>query len=138
MKKINIPSQILRFGLFSVLTISSLGVFSACKDREEDPNENVNVQFRVSTVDNAKINTTVTQVGTVQNHKFFSPPGDSWNSDNMIVNTKEGAVYVTANGVGPSATSKLIVSIWINGEKKATDTAKGVNLLAKTSVNFNK
>ena len=142
MKSTYIFGKKLGFGLLLFFSISLLGIFSSCKEREEDPNETLNVQFKVNTLEDVKMKAIVTQVGTVQNEKFFDPSlpetPASWVSEPMIVNTKQGAVHLSATGTGKKTDSQLIVSIWINGEKKAVDTAKGINLVAKTFVDFKK
>lgn len=137
MKRFYISGNIFRMSFLLAVAIFFATIFSGCKEREEDPNESLSVQFRVNTVNNVSMKAIVTQVGTVQSTKF-NPAGTSWSSEPQIVKTDQGAVHLAATGEGAGANSKLIVSIWINGEKKASDTATGINLTAKTVVDFNK
>ncbi len=142
MKKASTFRNIFRFSLILVIIFSFLNIFSSCKQREEDPHENVNVQFRVSALPTTKLKAIVTQVGTVQSTKFYDPTlpqtVTNWSSETMIVNTKEGAVHLSATAQGENTDSQVTVSIWINGEKKAENIAKGINIVAKTVVDFNK
>ena len=117
------------------LTISFLGVFSACKSREEDPNSSATVQFKVTATNNVDIKAIVTQVGTEQTSNY-NVNGTSWSSDAQIINTSLGAVHLSSTALGEDSDSKLITSIYVNGTLKASDTAQGVDLMAKTMVDL--
>ncbi|QFG52781.1 hypothetical protein [Chryseobacterium sp.] len=137
MKRTLLSRKKISFTLPLIASVTILSLFSSCKEREEDPNETLSVAFTVQATPLVDINAVVTQVGTVQSTKF-NVPGTTWSSEPQIVNSSVGAVHLAATGEGVDADSRLIVRIFVNGEQKAVDTAKGINLMAKTVVDFNK
>lgn len=137
MKRTFLPGKKMNFTLPLIASIAILSVFSSCKEREEDPNESLSVAFTVQATPGVEIKSVVTQVGTVQSTKF-NVPGTTWSSEPQIVNTSQGAVHLASTAEGTGADSRLIVRIFVNGEQKAVDTANGINLMAKTVVDFNK
>lgn len=138
MKKIYFSSKKIRTALFVAMGVAFFGAgLSSCKEEEEDPYQDVTVQFKVEANTGVEIKSVVTQVGTKQSTEFVVP-GTSWQSGAQLVNTKVGAVHLasTAEGLGPQ--SFLIVKILVNGEVKAADTTSGVTLMAKTTYDFSK
>ncbi|ODS89752.1 MAG: hypothetical protein ABS44_03730 [Chryseobacterium sp. SCN 40-13] len=116
---------------------AAVGVWSSCKDRDEDPNESVSVLFNVTGSPGVQLKAVVTQIGTVQGTVYnFTPPGNTWSSQPQIIDTSVGAVHLSMTGQGASADSRAVLSIWINGEKKTSDTVKGINLMGKSVVSF--
>ncbi len=139
MNKSILSRKFLAFSLALVFSVSIFSTVTSCKDREEDPNESVNVQFQVKYSTGVNVDAIITQVGTVQSTQFNIPSTPTtWNSEPQIVHTSKGAVHLSAIGDGVDSDSELIVNIMINGEMKATDTAKGLNLLAETVFDFKK
>ncbi len=136
MKRINTSAKKVRIGLLLMLT-AAVGVWSSCKDRDEDPNESVSVLFNVTGSPGVQLKAVVTQIGTVQGTVYnFTPPGNTWSSQPQIIDTSVGAVHLSMTGQGASAASRAVLSIWINGEKKTSDTVKGINLMGKSVVSF--
>lgn len=136
MKRINTSAKKIRIGLLLMLT-AAVGLWSSCKDRDEDPNESVSLVFRVDGSPGVQLKAVVTQIGTVQGSVYeFKPPGNNWSSEAHIIDTSVGAVNLSMTGQGIDTDSRAVLSIWINGEKKTSDTVKGINLMGKSTVSF--
>lgn len=107
-----------------------------CRDSEQEvEHRDVNVVFEVKASSGSKINAIVTQVGTAQN-SLYNLTNTSWKSQGQTVNTQQGALHLSATATGDTADATLSVSIFVNGEKVATQSATGTDLVAKTSVEF--
>ena len=132
MKNKYFSSKEFKFSTLFVFAIAVLGFLSSCK-KEDDENEQVAVNFVVTGDDIFKMKAVVTQVGTQQTSQYtFEPDAQGYKIETQLVNTNVGAVHLSATADGMNADSELVVSIFVNGEMKATDTAKGIDLVAKT------
>lgn len=122
--------------LFSLsILLSSLFLIGCRKDEKEVEHKDVNVVFEVKASSGSKINAIVTQIGTAQN-TLYNPTTTNWKSAGQVVNTQQGALHLSATATGADADATLSVAIFINGEKVATQTTTGIDLVAKTSVEF--
>lgn len=132
MKNVYSCGKIIRTSILALFALVLFASFSACRDKEEDENENVTLQFKVAGAGYDSIKAVVTQIGVNQN-TVFSVPGTNWESLKQVVNTSVGSVNITATADGDTATSNLEVSIWINGKEVSKKSSTGLNLNATTS-----
>lgn len=132
MKNVYSCGKIIRTSILGLFALVLFASFSACRDKEEDENENVTLQFKVAGAGYDSIKAVVTQIGVNQN-TVFSVPGTNWESLKQVVNTSVGSVNITATADGDTATSNLEVSIWINGKEVSKKSSTGLNLNATTS-----
>ena len=99
--------------------------------------KDVNVVFKVNATAGTRINAIVTQIGTAQTSNYTTAPTTtSWTSNGTVVNTQQGAVHLSATATGVNADSELTVSILVNDKVVNTTTVKGIELVAKTSIQF--
>lgn len=109
----------------------------SCRDEAEVEYKDVNVVFKVNATAGTRINAIVTQIGTAQTSNYTTAPTTtSWTSNGTVVNTQQGAVHLSATATGVNADSELTVSILVNDKVVNTTTIKGIELVAKTSIQF--
>lgn len=124
--------------LLSCLTFISF-ITSSCRSEETEVEyKDVNVVFKVNATTGTQINAIVTQIGTAQstNYSVSSTTTTSWTSNGTVVNTKQGAVHLSATATGIDANSELTVSILVNDKVVNTSTVKGIELVTKTAIQF--
>lgn len=127
-KKFSFPSIWLALPMmvFSLFLIS-------CKDREDEPSQNVELQFKVMGTDINQINAVVTQIGTIQDSKF-NLPGQEFTSPKSVVNRNVGSVQLSATATGTKDAATLTVLILLNGQVASKNVVNGKNLSVSTTL----
>lgn len=132
MKQFYKSKNLLRLSFLAVLLLSVASVFNSCKDDDEDEFQDHLVQFEAKIVPGTPaptppihiFKTIVTQVG-IKQETLFDTPGVLWTSGEFFVNSSQSQLNFSANAELPNADSKLIISIYIDGEVAETDTIGG-------------
>ncbi|MBW3524597.1 hypothetical protein [Chryseobacterium sp. NKUCC03_KSP] len=132
MKQFYKSKNLLRLSFLATILFSTATVFNSCKDNDEDEFQDHLVQFEAKIVNGgtaptppvSTFKTIITQVGTKQ-EQLFDSPGLLWTSGEFFVNSSQSQLNFAANANLLNADSKLIVSIYIDGEVAETDTIEG-------------
>lgn len=132
MKQFYKSKNLLRLSFLATILFSTATVFNSCKDDDEDEFQDHLVQFEAKIVNGgtattppiSTFKTIITQVGTKQ-EQLFDSPGLLWTSGEFFVNSSQSQLNFAANANLLNADSKLIVSIYIDGEVAETDTIEG-------------
>lgn len=132
MKQFYKSKNLLRLSFLAAILFSTATVFNSCKDDDEDEFQDHLVQFEAKIVNGgtatpppiSTFKTIITQVGTKQ-EQLFDSPGLLWTSGEFFVNSSQSQLNFAANANLLNADSKLIVSIYIDGEVAETDTIEG-------------
>ena len=132
MKQFYKSKNLLRLSFLATILFSTATVFNSCKDDEEDEFQDHLVQFEAKIVNGgtaptppiSTFKTIITQVGTKQ-EQLFDSPGLLWTSGEFFVNSSQSQLNFAANANLLNTDSKLIVSIYIDGEVAETDTIEG-------------
>jgi len=120
--------------LFAVL-FSVISVVNSCKDDDDDEYTDHIVQFEAKIITGGptpapsppvtgQFKTVVTQVGTGQS-TTFNPTGIVWTNGEQFISSSQSQLNLAANAVLPYSDSKLIVTIWVDGEVAKSDTVQG-------------
>ncbi|MCU7613156.1 hypothetical protein N0B16_01800 [Chryseobacterium sp. GMJ5] len=133
MKQFYKSKSLLRLSFLAVLLLSVVSVFNSCKDDDDDDQFTDHlVQLEAKIVNGgtaptppiSTFKTVVKQVGT-QQETIFNPTGLVWSSGEFFVNSSQSQINLAANAELLNSDSKLIVTIWIDGEIAETDTVVG-------------
>ncbi|KFE97335.1 hypothetical protein IX39_20260 [Chryseobacterium formosense] len=132
MKQFYKSKNLLRLSFLAVILLSVASVFNSCKDDEEDQFQDHLVQFEAKIVNGgtaptppvSTFKTIVSQVG-IKQETLYDSPGLVWTSGEFFVNSSQSQLNLAANANLLNADSKLIVSIYIDGEIAETDTIEG-------------
>lgn len=132
MKQFYKSKNLLRLSFLATILFSTATVFNSCKDDDEDEFQDHLVQFEAKIVNGgtaptppvSTFKTIITQVGTKQ-EQIFDSPGLLWTSGEFFVNSSQSQLNFAANANLLNTDSKLIVSIYIDGEIAETDTIEG-------------
>ena len=132
MKQFYKSKNLLRLSFLAVILLSVASVFNSCKDDEEDEFQDHLVQFEAKIVNGgtaptppvSTFKTIVSQVG-IKQETLYDSPGLVWTSGEFFVNSSQSQLNLAANANLLNADSKLIVSIYIDGEIAETDTIEG-------------
>ena len=132
MKQFYKSKNLLRLSFLATILFSTATVFNSCKDDDEDEFQDHLVQFEAKIVNGgtaptpplSTFKTIITQVGTKQ-EQLFAAPGLLWTSGEFFVNSSQSQLNFAANANLLNADSKLIVSIYIDGEVAEIDTIEG-------------
>ena len=132
MKQFYKSKNLLRLSFLATILFSTATVFNSCKDDDEDEFQDHLVQFEAKIVNGgtaptppvSTFKTIITQVGTKQ-EQLFDSPGLLWTSGEFFVNSSQSQLNFAANANLLNADSKLIVTIYIDGEVAETDTIQG-------------
>ncbi|OCK51114.1 hypothetical protein BA768_18160 [Chryseobacterium sp. CBo1] len=132
MKQFYKSKNLLRLSFLAVILLSVASVFNSCKDDEEDEFQDHLVQFEAKIVNGGTAPTPpvstfksiVSQVG-IKQETLYDSPGLVWTSGEFFVNSSQSQLNLAANANLLNADSKLIVSIYIDGEIAETDTIEG-------------
>lgn len=132
MKQFYKSKNLLRLSFLAVILLSVASVFNSCKDDEEDDFQDHLVQFEAKIVNGgtaptppvSTFKTIVSQVG-IKQETLYDSPGLVWTSGEFFVNSSQSQLNLAANANLLNADSKLIVSIYIDGEIAETDTIEG-------------
>ncbi|WP_415326198.1 hypothetical protein [Chryseobacterium sp. MMS23-Vi53] len=135
MKQFYKSKSLLRLSFLFAVLFSVIFVLNSCKKDDDDEFEDHIVQFEAKIVTNGPtppptppvtgtFSTVVTQIGTGQS-TTFNPTGTTWTSGEQFVSSSQSQLNLAANANLPYADSKLIVSIWVDGEVAKSDTVVG-------------
>lgn len=133
MKQFYKSKNLLRLSFLAVILFSAASVFTSCKDDDdEDQFQDHLVQFEAKIINGgtaptppvSTFKTIITQVGTKQ-ETLYDSPGLVWTSGEFFVNSSQSQLNLAANANLLNADSKLIISIYIDGEVAETDTIQG-------------
>lgn len=133
MKQFYNLKSLLRLSFLFIVLFSTISVVNSCKDDDDDEEFTDHiVQFEAKIVHGGTtapppisyFKTVVTQVGTNQQNTF-NPTGLVWSSGEFFVNSSQAQLNLGANAELLNTDSKLIISIWVDGEIAETDTVVG-------------
>ncbi|MFC7348917.1 hypothetical protein ACFQO9_19540 [Chryseobacterium zhengzhouense] len=131
MKQFYKSKNLLRLSFLAVILLSVASVFNSCKDDEEDEFQDHLVQFEAKIINGgtaptpaSTFKTIVSQVG-IKQETLYDSPGLVWTSGEFFVNSSQSQLNLAANANLLNSDSKLIVSIYIDGEIAETDTIEG-------------
>ncbi|MGI9652069.1 hypothetical protein [Chryseobacterium sp. RLHN22] len=132
MKQFYKSKNLLRLSFLAVILLSVASVFNSCKDDEEDEFQDHLVQFEAKIINGgtaptppvSTFKTIVSQVG-IKQETLYDSPGLIWTSGEFFVNSSQSQLNLAANANLLNSDSKLIVSIYIDGEIAETDTIEG-------------
>ena len=134
MKQFYKSKSLLRLSFLFIVLFSVISILNSCKkdDDDEDFKDHI-VQFEVKGSTGVISKTIVTQVGTTVNNMYnttLTPITLPWSSGEFFVNSSQAQLNLSANATMPDDDSKLIVSIWIDGEVAKSDTVVGKGVLS--------
>ncbi|ASW76430.1 hypothetical protein IQ37_19035 [Chryseobacterium piperi] len=129
MKQFYKSKSLLKLSFLFIVLFSVISVVNSCKkdDDDEEFKDHI-VQFEVKGTTGVISKTIVTQVGTVQNNMYNTPTTPitlPWASGEFFVNSSQSQLNLAANADLPNDDSKLIVSIYVDGEVTKSDTVVG-------------
>lgn len=123
----------------AVFAVMMIGVLAtACRKDDEKNSEtyqDVTVEYAVSVSSGSTIKAVVTQTGTAQS-TTYNPTNTDWKSAPVVVNTRNGAVYLSATANGKDANANMTLTIKVNGAVLDTKVVSGTDLVAKAAVQF--
>lgn len=122
--------------LFALVLVATL--VTGCRKEDSATSENyqdVSVEYAVSVSSGSMIKAVITQVGTAQT-TTYNPTATDWKSPPTVVNTRNGAVYLSATGMGKDANASMTLTIKINGVVTDAKIVSGTDLVAKAAVQF--
>ncbi|MCD1116375.1 hypothetical protein [Chryseobacterium turcicum] len=132
MKQFYKSKNLLRLSFLAAILFSTATVSNSCKDDDEDEFQDHLVQFEAKIVNGgtganpplSTFKTIISQVG-IKQEQLFDSPGLVWTSGEFFVNSSQSQLNLAANANLLNTDSKLIVSIYIDGEVAKTDTIQG-------------
>ncbi|MCW3161290.1 hypothetical protein [Chryseobacterium oryctis] len=143
MKQFYNLKSLLRLSSLFVVLFSVITVVNSCKKDDDEEDLQHLVQFEAKIIDGgpasppptefSAFKTVVTQVGTAQQN-IFNPTGFNWKSDEFFVNESQSQLNFSANANLLHSDSKLMVTIWIDGEVAKSDTIVGAGANQVASV----
>ncbi|KMQ69463.1 hypothetical protein ACM39_04070 [Chryseobacterium sp. FH2] len=148
MKQFYNLKSLLRLSFLFVVLLSITSAVQSCKKDDDDDDAQHLVQFESKIITNGptpaptppvigSFNAIATQVGTAAETNYTAM-GIAWKSDEFFVNESQAQLRVAASANLPYTDSKLIVTMWIDGEIAESDTVvgKGTNIVASVTHSF--
>lgn len=134
MKQFYKSKSLLKLSFLFVVLFSVISILNSCKKDDDDDNfKDHIVQFEVKGTTGVISKTIVTQVGTTSNTMYntaLTPLPLPWSSGEFFVNSSQAQLNLGANATMPNTDSKLIVTIWVDGEVAKSDTVVGKGVLS--------